>query len=120
VQRIRLTDDECLALWNARGDLVVEGFTLLRTRVAIRCVERAWRNHFKGTDRFYYCMKMVQSLDKQRQRGKPHPLHWEIIMVVKEIQRGGRREHIYANLRHVKAKRAIHKVLHGGRKDSAR
>lgn len=117
VAPIRLTDEQAAALYNSRGDLWLETFTLVRMRVAIRIIERIYKLKYRGTDKYYYIAEIMKTLEKRRAKGDSHMLHFELIAVLKEIQRGHRREMIYANLRHVRAKRAIHKVMHGGRKD---
>lgn len=114
---IRLTDEQAAALYNSRGDLWLETFTLVRLRVAIRVVERIYKLKYRGTDKYYYITQIMGTLERRRAAGHSHMLHFEIIAVLKEIQRGNKREMIYANMRHIRAKRAIHKVMHGGRKD---
>jgi hypothetical protein len=113
---LKLTDEMCQASYGARADLWIEGFTLCRARCAIRCVERAYILSGKPSDRYDFVRKVLQQLDKQRSCEKPHPLHWEITAFCKLIAEGGKRDRFYAALMHTRAKRAIHKVMLGGRR----
>lgn len=117
MKQVRLTDEMCEALYNGRSSIWIEGFTLARCRVAIRCVERVYMFRPDLRDPYDLSRFILASLDRQRKRSQPHPLHWEITAFVKHICQGGTRRTFYAGLCHTRAKRAIHKVMLGGRRE---
>jgi len=121
VAAIRLTAEQCEALYVGRSDLWIEGFTLCRARVTIRVMEawyREWQQNREAVPYYDYFPKhVIMKLNHMRKRGQTHMLHWELTAFAKCIDRKERREQYYAGMAHTRAKRAVHKVMHGGRKD---
>lgn len=116
MKKLNLTPEMCEALWGARAELWIEGFTLCRARVAIKCVQRVYKKMGRPSDLYGFATYVLGSLDDMRRAGHPHLLHWEITAFLKHIVEGGDRATFYAGLSHTRAKRAIHKVMLGGRR----
>lgn len=111
-----LTSEQCIDLWVARPSLWVEGFTLCRLRVAMRCVDRLY---FATKDRIghqEFPLYVVRALERRRDAGHLHPLHWEMLAVAKNWGTDVRRWHMYAQILRFRATRSIHKVRYGGRR----
>jgi len=112
-----LTHQEAVPIYQRRSDLWIEGFTLVRIRVAIQIVRREFKRRPYGQRPHAFGLWMLKWLDEQRQRGQPHPLQWELIRCVKDMMEGSSGEMVYAEVMRTKGGRAIHKVKYGGRRD---
>lgn len=113
-----ITEEVAMSLWVGRSDLWTEGFTLIRLRVAIRVADRLWHHWARITSKTPFPRYLLNRLDKMRSEGMPHPLHWELTTIAKDLQKGLKRHHTYARFCFHRARRAIHKVRWGGRRGS--
>lgn len=113
-----LTEEACSLLWNGRSSIWIEGFTLVRLRVAFRYTDILWQRWSKMTSKKPFHTYVFNYLDDLRRAGTPHMLQHELMMVVKALQKGDRRHHVYARFCYHRARRSVSNLKYGGRRGS--
>lgn len=112
-----VTYKQALPIYEQRPDIWVDGFTMVRIRVAIKIVRKLWAQRPTGQSKASFSLWLLTWLDKQRKAGTPHLLHFEITRAAKDMMQGMTGEMMYAEMLRTRGGRAIHKVRYGGGKD---
>jgi len=108
--------NEADAIYERRSDLSVDGFTMVRIRVAIKVYRNLWRKRPMKQTRGKFVLWIMQWLDEMRAKGTPHPLHFELVRCAKDHMQTMSGQQTYAELLRGRGQRAVHKVRYGGRR----
>lgn len=103
--------------YEERCNIENDSYSVVRLRVAIQVYRQLYSKRPRGQTTMSFNNWLLVFLDKLRHAEKPHPLQWELYACAKTTAAKHSGAWLYANTVRHRAKRAIHKVAHGGRRD---